>query len=63
MGAEIDTVRLYVIVHNFLGMAIVAFYLTHVYMSVFAIAGSLQSMITGYKPQEEVEILHSRYEY
>ncbi len=63
MGADIDTVRLYVIIHNVLGMAIVAFYLTHVYMSVFAIAGSLESMKTGYKPQEEVDILHSRYEY
>ncbi len=63
MGADVDTVRLYVIIHNFLGMAIVAFYLTHVYMSVFAIAGSLQSMVTGYKPKEEVDILHSRYEY
>jgi formate dehydrogenase subunit gamma len=63
MGADVDTVRLYAIIHNFLGMAIVAFYLTHVYMSVFAIAGSLESMKTGYKPQEEVDILHSRYEY
>jgi len=62
-GADLDTIRLYTIIHNFLGAAIVAFYLTHVYMSVFAIAGSLQSMKTGYKPKDEVDILHSRYEY
>jgi formate dehydrogenase subunit gamma len=59
----LDTVRLYAIIHNILGMAILAFYLTHVYMSVFAIAGSLNSMKTGYKPKEEVDILHSRYKY
>jgi formate dehydrogenase subunit gamma len=63
MGAPLDTVRIYVIIHNVLGMGIVAFYLTHVYMSVFAIAGSLESMKTGYKPKEEVDILHSRYKY
>ena len=59
----LDTVRLYAIIHNVLGMAILAFYLTHVYMSVFAVAGSLNSMKTGYKPKEEVDILHSRYKY
>lgn len=63
MGAATDTVRLYAMIHNILGMGIVAFYLTHVYMSVFAIAGSLESMKTGYKPKEEVDILHSRYQY
>ncbi|HKJ64592.1 MAG TPA: formate dehydrogenase subunit gamma [Desulfopila sp.] len=62
-GAQLDTVRIYAMIHNFLGMGIVAFYLTHVYMSVFAIAGSLESMKTGYKPKEEVDILHSRYNY
>ncbi len=59
----LDTVRLYAIIHNVLGMGILSFYLTHVYMSVFAIAGSLNSMKTGYKPKEEVDILHSRYKY
>ncbi|MFT5702089.1 MAG: formate dehydrogenase subunit gamma [Desulforhopalus sp.] len=64
MGSTaLDTVRLYTIIHNILGMGILAFYLTHVYMSVFAIAGSLNSMKTGYKPKEEVDILHSRYKY
>lgn len=63
MGADIETVRLYAIIHNILGMGILVFYLTHVYMSVFAIAGSLESMKTGYKPKEEVDILHSRYKY
>ena len=61
MGATVDTVRLYTIIHNFLGMAIVAFYLTHVYMAVFAVAGSLESMKTGYKTKEEVDVLHSLY--
>lgn len=60
---DLDTVRLYTIIHNVLGMATLAFYLTHVYMVVFAIAGGLDSMKTGYKCKEEVDILHSRYEY
>jgi len=63
MGADLDTVRLYAILHNVLGMALVTFTLTHIYMSLFAIKGSLNSMITGYKPKEEVDILHSRYKY
>ncbi len=63
MDTNIETVRLYTIIHNFLGMGLLAFYLTHVYMSVFAIAGSLDSMKTGYKPKEEVDILHSRHVY
>jgi len=62
-GADIDSIRVSIMVHNILAAGIVAFYLTHVYMSVFAIAGSLESMKTGYKPKEEVDILHSRYEY
>jgi len=62
-GLDLDTIRLYTIIHNILGMCIVAFYLTHVYMSVFAIAGSLTSMKTGYKSKDEVDILHSKYEY
>lgn len=62
-GADLDTVRIYTMIHNALGVGILAFYLTHVYMSVFAIAGSLESMKTGYKPKDEVDILHSRYKY
>lgn len=63
MEAHIDTVRLYAIIHNILGIGIVTFYLTHLYMSVFAIAGSLESIKTGYKSKDEVEFLHSRYKY
>ncbi|WP_136795587.1 MULTISPECIES: formate dehydrogenase subunit gamma [Desulfosediminicola] len=63
MGASVDMVRIFAMVHNVLGVGIVAFYLTHCYMSVFAIAGSLESMKTGYKPKDEVDILHSLYKY
>ncbi|CAG36496.1 formate dehydrogenase subunit gamma [Desulfotalea psychrophila] len=62
-GINIDLIRIYAIIHNVLGMILVAFYLTHCYMSIFAIAGSLKSMKTGYKPQEEVDILHSLHKY
>lgn len=63
MQGELDMVRLYAIIHNVLGMVLVSLFLTHLYMSLFAIKGSLNSMITGYKPKEEVDILHSRYKY
>ena len=63
MTGSLDTVRLYAIIHNVLGMLILAFFLTHIYMAVFAIAGSLESMKTGFKSKEEVDILHSRYNY
>ncbi len=62
-GASLDIVRIFTMVHNVLGVGIVAFFLTHCYMSVFAIAGSLESMKTGYKPKDEVDILHSLHKY
>ena len=46
-----------------LGIALLAFLLTHLYMSLFAIKGAIQSMITGYKSKDEVDHLHSKYKY
>jgi len=63
MNGDLDTVRLYTIIHNVLAMVLLSLFLTHLYMSLFAIKGSLRSMISGYKPKEEVDILHSRYKY
>ena len=60
-GAETGALRVAAIIHNFLGAALAGFFMIHLYMSLFAIKGSLKSMLTGYKPREEVEILHSRY--
>ncbi len=59
--ADTDQLRIMAMVHNFLAAALVALFLVHLYMSLFAIKGAIRSMITGYKPREEVEILHSRY--
>ncbi len=59
--SQIDFLRGSAIVHNVLGMAVLALFLTHVYMSVFAIKGAIHSIITGYKEEEEVEILHSTF--
>ena len=60
-GFGTDALRLSAIIHNFLAAALTAFFIIHLYMSLFAIKGSLRSMITGLKAREEVEILHSRY--
>ena len=56
-----DQLRQMAILHNLLGAVLVAFFLIHLYMSLFAIKGALSSMLTGYKPREEVEILHARF--
>lgn len=59
--SQIDFLRASVILHNILGMAVLALFLVHIYMSVFAIKGAIHSIITGYKEEEEVEILHSTF--
>ena len=59
--SQIDLLRVAAILHAFVGMAVVALFFTHVYMSVFAIKGAINSIITGYKEEEEVEILHSSW--
>jgi formate dehydrogenase subunit gamma len=61
LSAPIDDLRYYVILHNFLGMALVAMFMVHLYMSVFAIKGSLKSMLTGRKSEEELKIMHCKY--
>lgn len=61
LTAPTDQLQLWALVHNVLAMVLVAFFLTHLYMALFAIAGSIHSMIDGTKPSEEVAILHSRY--
>ena len=58
---QIDLLRVSAIVHNFVGMAIIALFITHLYMSLFAIKGSLQSMITGFKSVHELKYLHHSY--
>jgi len=47
--------------HHALAAGIVAMYVVHVYMAVFAIKGSLGSMFHGKKSEEELAILHSLY--
>jgi len=56
-----DNLRIYAMIHNFLGMAMVSMFLVHLYMSLFAIKGSLSSMLTGYKYEDELRIMHCRF--
>ena len=58
---DINIARLSAIIHNFLGAAMVALFLVHLYMSIIAIKGSLYSMIDGYKSEAELKILHPRF--
>ncbi len=57
--SHIDILRMSAIIHNVLAVACVVMFCVHVYMAVFAIKGSIHSMKTGYKEEEEVYILHS----
>ena len=59
--SQIDFLRASSIVHNAIGLGVLALFLVHIYMSVFAIKGAIHSIITGYKEEEEVEILHSSF--
>jgi formate dehydrogenase subunit gamma len=58
---QIEKLRLSAIVHNFLGMAIIAMFITHLYLSLFGIKGALRSMINGRKSEDELKHLHSSY--
>lgn len=58
-----DTLRLSAIIHNFLGAAMIAVFIVHLYMSLFAIKGAIRSMISGYKAEAELTILHSRFKF
>ena len=59
--SQIDILRLAALTHNIIGVVIVAMFMVHVYMSVFAIEGAYKTMIDGTMPEEEVKILHSSY--
>lgn len=59
--SQIDLLRASVIIHNILGILVMAFFFTHAYMSLFAIKGAIHSIITGYKEHDEVKYLHSIY--
>ena len=59
--SQIDLLRVSAILHAVVGLAVVALFFVHVYMAVFAIKGAIHSIITGYKEEEEVELLHSSW--
>ncbi len=59
--APVDDLRLFAIIHNLLGAVILSLFIVHLYMSLFAVKGSLDSMLTGYKSRDEVETMHSLY--
>ena len=60
-AAPADQIRQMAILHNLLAAGLVAFFIIHLYMSLFAVKGAISSMLTGYKSREEVAIMHSRY--
>lgn len=59
--SQIDLLRLSAIVHSATAMVITALFITHMYMSIFAIKGAIHSIITGYKEEDEIRILHSSF--
>lgn len=59
--SQIDLLRASAILHNVVGFGVAALFFVHIYMAVFAIKGAIHSIITGYKEEEEVEMLHSSW--
>ncbi|WP_172198206.1 formate dehydrogenase subunit gamma [Campylobacter sp. RM16188] len=57
--SQIEVLRLSAIIHNILGIVCATFFFVHIYMAAIAIHGAIWSMVTGYKEEEEVAILHS----
>lgn len=55
---QIEYLRLVAIIHNILGMACAVFLLVHIYMALFCVKGAIHAVITGYKEEEEVYVLH-----
>ena len=55
---QIDLLRYSVVIHNCLGIVCAVFFLVHIYMAAIAIHGAIWSMVTGYKEEEEVYVLH-----
>lgn len=58
---DINFLRLSAIIHNVLGFGIIAMLITHIYMSVFAIEGALDSILDGNMAEEELAIMHGYY--
>lgn len=59
--SQIDFLRVMAILHNVVGFLVVALFITHVYMSMFAIKGAVHSILDGHMEEEEVKILHSSW--
>ncbi|NPB09944.1 MAG: formate dehydrogenase subunit gamma [Thermodesulfobacteria bacterium] len=59
--APVATLRTYLIIHNVLALILTAFFITHLYMTLFAVKGALKSMITGRKGLEEIKYLHPKF--
>ncbi len=57
--SQIDLLRISAITHNIVSVPILILFFIHIYMSMYAIKGAVHSMISGYKHEEEVKILHS----
>lgn len=56
--SQIDVLRASALIHNVLGIVCAVFFLVHIYMAAIAIHGAIWSMVTGYKEEEEVYVLH-----
>jgi len=59
--SQIDLLRVVAILHNVIGLMVAALFITHIYMSMFAIKGAVHSIINGHMEEEEVRILHNTW--
>jgi len=61
MWGSMSLLRTMALLHHALAVAIVVMYIVHVYLTLFAVKGSILSMINGRKSIEEIASLHSLY--
>ena len=60
-ATDLPNIRLAAIIHNFFAVILLLMFMIHLYMAIFAVKGSLNSMLTGKKSAEEVAMMHSKY--
>ncbi len=61
-SSPLKTLRWLTILHGFTGLILVGFFGIHLYMVLLAMKGALESMLTGYKSEEEIALWHPLFQ-
>ncbi len=61
LSPDVESLRVLAIVHNVGAVVCIAMFITHLYMTLFAIKGAAGSMIHGYMEEDEIYHLHNEW--